>query len=325
MSRVTSLTSMPEKQLNRLIRLAALLLIIGVVAFTAFYVVDRYHPLPKASAMDAQIAAEESAVKADPGDIAARGTLADLYTAAKRYQDAITQYDAIIAAGKAEELAKMGRAAAYQALGNMDAAIQDWTRVVEIAAAGEMAKTDPNLATAYYQLGIIASQQSRAADAVGFLTKSLAINTTDADTMYALGLAYTADGQLNQAESILRSAVTFVPIGWPEPYTALSAAFTKDGNPAEAAWASAMADLASGDSTGAIAGLTTLVTGPAAEEAMVGLGLAEETRGDTATAGSWYQRVLTLNPSNTSAQLGMTRVHSIGNASPVASSSPKVP
>jgi tetratricopeptide (TPR) repeat protein len=332
MSRVTSLTSMPEKQLNRLIRLAVLVLIVGVVAFTAFYVLDRYHPLPKASAMDAQIAAEEEVVRTNPGDIAARGTLADLYVQVKRYADAIVQYDAIVAAGKDEELAKMGRARANEALGNVDAAITDWQRVVEIALTGEMAKVDPNLATAYYELGAIAAKQDRQSDAVGFLEKSLAISQTDADTLYALGLAYTATGDLDRAASALRSAMSFVPVGWPDPYTALSAVYTKKGDAAHAAWASAMADLASGDVTGAIAGLTPLVSGPAAEEAMVGLGLAAETGGDTAKAATWYQRVLDIDPANPSAKLGMTRVRPISKpsaaangASPAVSPSQKVP
>ena len=83
MSRVTSLTSMPEAQLNRWIKRIGLLLIVGIVAFVAFYAVDRFRA-PTAPIIDREMAAMEEAVRADPADIASRGRLADLYLAAKR-------------------------------------------------------------------------------------------------------------------------------------------------------------------------------------------------------------------------------------------------
>lgn len=322
MSRVTSLTSMSDKQLTRLIRLVVLLLVVGVVAFTAFYVVDRYHPIPKPSAIDTQIAADEAAVKANPADIAARGTLADLYVKAKRYQDAITQYQAIISAGQSLELAQMGLGRAYQGLSQLDDAAKAWQAVVDIAAPGEMAASDPNLATAYYELGLIATQQNRASDAVASLKKALAINNTDSDTLYALGLAQTAAGQLDDAIASLKAAAQFVPVGWADPYTALSTAYAKKGDAPMSTWASGMSQLATGDNAGAVAALTPLVSGPAAEDAMVGLGLAAESRGDTATAADWYQKALAKNPANPAATLGLARVRPIGSASAAPAASP---
>ena len=122
MFRVTSLTEMPEAQLNRWIKRIGLLLFVGLIAFVAFYVFDRYNPIQQPSLTDQQIVAAEQQVRANPADVAARGTLADLYVKAARWQDAIAQYDAIIAAGKDEELARIGRAKAYEALQNPDAA-----------------------------------------------------------------------------------------------------------------------------------------------------------------------------------------------------------
>ena len=42
MSRVTSLTNMPEEQLNRWIKRIALLFVVVLIAFVAFYVIDRF-------------------------------------------------------------------------------------------------------------------------------------------------------------------------------------------------------------------------------------------------------------------------------------------
>ena len=76
MSRVTSLTSMPEAQLNRWIKRIGLLLIVGIVAFVAFYAVDRFRASP-APIVDQQLVALEEAVRADPADTTSRGKLAD--------------------------------------------------------------------------------------------------------------------------------------------------------------------------------------------------------------------------------------------------------
>jgi tetratricopeptide (TPR) repeat protein len=312
MSRVTSLTSMPEAQLNRWIKRIGLLLIIGIVAFTAFYVIDRYNPLPQKTMLETQIAAAEQKVSEAPADIAARGTLADLYVDAKRYQDAIAQYDAILATGKDEELARVGRARANQALGNTDEAVKDWQRVVEIAKDGEMAAVDPTLAGAYYQLGTIAQTKGDHATAVDNLKLSLAITKSDSDTLFALGTSYTALGRLDEAIDALKSAIAFVPIGWPEPYLGLQDAYTKKGDAAMATWAGAMAALAQGDAAAAETQLTPLIGGPADIDAAIGLGLAAEVRGDGATAVKWYQHVIDKDPSNAVARLGLARVRPVG-------------
>ena len=51
---------------------------------------------------------------------------------------------------------------------------------------------------------------------------------SDADALYLIGTAYVATGETDKAETTLRAAVAFVPIGWAEPYTAMADAFTKD-------------------------------------------------------------------------------------------------
>ncbi|HEY5434144.1 MAG TPA: tetratricopeptide repeat protein, partial [Candidatus Limnocylindrales bacterium] len=121
MSRVTSLTSMPEAQLNRWIKRIGLLLIIGIVAFVAFYAVDRFRA-PAAPIIDRETAALEEAVRADPADVAARGRLADVYMAAKRYDDAIAQYSAVLQTGKADEMAYVSRGRALELKGDLAAA-----------------------------------------------------------------------------------------------------------------------------------------------------------------------------------------------------------
>jgi tetratricopeptide (TPR) repeat protein len=320
MIRVTSLTEMPEKQLNRLIRLVGLLFLVLLIAFAAFYIVTRYNPIQQPSLVDRQIAVLEQKVQAEPADIVSRGTLADLYVKASRWQDAVAQYNAIIATGKDEELARLGRAEAYEALGDPASATTDWQRVIEIASPGEMAAQDPRLALAYYRLGMIQLTAGDAQAGVDSLVRSLAITRSDADTLYALGNGYTTLGQLDKAIDSFKRATAFVPIGWPEPYLGLSKAYAAKGDAAMATWATAMADLAEDDPDNADAKLRTLLNGPADLDASMGLGLVAESRGEGQDAVSWYQHVLDADPSNAAAMLAMSRVRPVTPASPAAPS-----
>lgn len=315
MFRVTSLTSMDERQLNRWIKRLALLLVAGVVLFTGFYFVDRWRA-PAAPIVDRQLSALEQAVRDDPEDIAARGRLADTLVAKGRYEDAIVQYELILGAGKEEQLARFGRAAAYMGLEQYDLAAADYERVVEIAVGGEMANVDKLLEAAYYRLGSIAMIQDRPADAIPYLEKALLIKRSDADALYLIGTAYTATGNSERAIVALRSAVDFAPLGWSEPYTAMAEAYAKAGSPAMAEWAGAMADLAVGRADLAEPRLKAITDPAAALDVAMGLGLLYETKGDSPAAAEWYASALALDPENAAARLGLARVKPVGTALP---------
>jgi tetratricopeptide (TPR) repeat protein len=315
MFRVTSLTKMDDRQLNRLIKRVLLLLVLGTIAFVAFYALDRWRPATT-PIVDQRLAALEQAVRDRPDDIASRGQLADTYVAKGRYEEAVTQYSLILETGKADELSQYGRAGAYMGLGNLDAAGKDYQAVVDIASGGEMANVDPMLQAAYYSLGSIAMQQGSSGEAITQLEKALAIKRSDADALYLIGTAYAAAGETDKAETALRGAVAFVPIGWSEPYVALADAFTKAGKAAEAEWAGAMADLVAGKPELAEPRLLAIVDGDAAVDAAIGLGLLSETKGDSAAAATWYAKALAMSPDNAAARLGTSRVGASASALP---------
>jgi len=228
-------------------------------------------------------------VRDKPDDIASRGQLADTYVAKGRFDEALVQYNAILETGKAD-------------------AAKDYQAVVDIAKGGEMANVDPMLEASYYSLGSIAMKQAKAADAIPFLEKALAIKRSDADALYLIGTAYVATGETDKAETALRAAVAFVPIGWSEPYMALAEGFTKAGKTAMAEWAGAMADLAAGKPALAEPRLVAIVDSDASVDVAIGLGLLYEAKGDTATAAGWYGKALAKSPDNAAARLGMGRV-----------------
>lgn len=316
MFRVTSPTSMDDRELNGWIKRVALLLVVGAVLFAGFYLLDRWRPAAT-PIVDRQLAAAEQAVRDNPEDVSARGVLADLYVAKGRFEEAVVQYDAILETGKSDELAHYGRAAAYVGLDRLDEAAADYLAVVDIAKGGEMANVDPMLQAAYYSLGSIAMKQARPAEAITHLEKALAIKRSDADSLYLIGTAYVATGETEKAATALRGAVAFVPIGWSEPYVALVDAYTRAGDAALAEWAGAMADLANGQPEKAEPRLLALVDGSAAVDASIGLGLLYETTGNSAAAGEWYDKALALSPDNAAARLGKSRVSAGEAASPL--------
>ncbi len=316
MLRVTSLTSMDERQLNRWIKRIALLLVAGTVLFAGFYILDRWRA-PAPPIVDQRVAALEQAVRDNPEDIVARGQLADTYVLKGRYQDAIAQYDAILATGKAEQLAKYGRAAAYVGLERYEEATADYLAVVEIAKDGEMAHVDPMLESAYYQLGWIELQQGRAAEAIPYLEKALAIKRSDADALYLIGTAFVATGETDKAITALRGAIAFVPKGWGEPYAAMAEAYTKAGDAAMAEWAGAMAAFAEGRADEARTRLLAIAEGPAALDATIGLGVVAEASGQTAEAADWFRKALAIAPDSTPARMGLSRVTAGGAAEPL--------
>ncbi len=296
-----------DRDLTRWIKRLALILVVGVIAFTAFYAIDRWRPATP-QIVDQRLATLEQTVRENPTDIASRGQLADTYVAKGRFLDAIDQYNQIIATGKAVEQATLGRASAYMGLNDLDKAGADFKAVVDTAIGGEMANSDPKLATAYFGLGNVAMKQSRPADAIVWLEKALSITRSDADAMYLIGQAFTQTGEFEKAVATLRAASAFVPVGWAEPYLALADAYAKSGNASEAEWAGAMADLSNGKSAQAEQRLKAILKSPAALDANVGLAILYEFKGDTTSAATYYRAALAIDPTNSSARLGMGRV-----------------
>lgn len=321
MFRVTSLTEMPEAQLNRWIKRIALLFFLLLAAFIAFYAVDRFKA-PAASIPDRAVAQLEEAVRQDPSNVAVRGQLADTYVARGRYDDAITLYTQIIDSGQEQRPAYVGRGRAYQLKGMDEAAVADFQKVIDISTGGEMAMIDGALARSYFGIGQIQLKQGKSQEAIDSLTKALKIKPTDADTMNVLAQAYLAAGNPDKAIEQAEQAIRFVPLDWADPYQTLAAAYTAKGETEKSQWATAMAQAQTGDSAGAIDGLTKLVDGKAGLEARTSLGLIAEQAGDTAAAADWYRKALELDATSEAATMGLSRVTNGTQSHPSVAPSP---
>jgi tetratricopeptide (TPR) repeat protein len=304
-----------DRTLNRILLGLIVTIVIGVPAIALVYVLDR-NVDPGPPVAERAITAGEEAVRAEPNKLSNRYGLAIAYVAADRQADAITQFSEILKVEPVHRGALLGRADAYVTLGDLDAAARDFQALVGATEGGEMAMVDPQREAAFYGLGSIALSQARPADAVIALTEAVKINRTDADALNLLGTALLQTGDAESAIKALRAALALVPAGWCEPYAQLGAAYAAAGNSAGAQYGSGMVALCEQRIEAAEQVLMPLIEGPLAMDALIGLGLAAEERGDQTAAIDFYSRVYATDPTNFNAITGLNRLGAPDPAAP---------
>lgn len=299
-----------DRTLNRAIKVMALVLIIGVPAIAALYWMDRHVDAVPALA-DRNVSAAEEAVRAKPDDTAARNHLAAAYVSAKRYADGIAQFGQVLTREPGNRPALLGRGLAYIATQQYAEAGADFQALIDGSKSGEFAATDPQLQQAYYELGVVALEQGKPADAIAPLEAALKIDGGDADSLYRYGMALIGTGDAAKGVKALQHAVKFVPSGWCDPYAGLVTGYTALADQPGITYATGMVAFCSGQLDQAAKSLSTLTTGTHKLDALLGLALVAATRGDATTAADYYRQVLAIEPSNPSALIGMSQLGGI--------------
>ena len=288
-------------------RLGVMVLAIGVAAFGFLYYQDQYVDAGP-SLVDRQIQGAEAAVKKDPRNVGIRLQLATAYRSDKRNADALKQYDEILKADGNDRAALLGRGSILMATGDLKAATVSYRKITGKAIKGEFAVADPQLAEAHYFLGSIALKQGKSKEAITELEGALKIDRADSDALYLMGVALLKDGKTPLAVEHFKQALRFVPTGWCEPYSQLAVAYGKLAQAPRATHAKAMADFCLKKPAEAKTQLKTLVKGPVAVDALLGLGLIAETESANAEAVTWYKKALAVDPRNIDAISGLSRL-----------------
>lgn len=298
------------------------LLVLGLVAFGVLYVRDQM--VPKAPSIAEQgIAQAEAAVRESPNNVPARLTLGTLYSESKRFDEAVKQFDEVLKVDPGNQDAMMGKGYALLTKGDLNGAAAQYSKVASQSRTGEFAGADSRLQSAYYYLGSIAVTQGQPTKAMQYLNQALRISPTDSDALYQVGLA---DAQLGKHADAIRAytkALTFVPIGWCEPYPAMQASYTALNKPEKASYAGAMGQFCGGQADAAKQTLQGLVDGPAAVDALLGLGLIAQVQNDNAGAAGWYRQVLKVDPKNATAKAYLAALDAKPTAQPQASATAK--
>jgi tetratricopeptide (TPR) repeat protein len=303
-----------DHTIDRAIRAFAVILPIALIVFGAFYWLDR-HPAAGPSLADRAVTAAEQAVRDNPNDLAVRNHLAAAYVSAGRLQDGIDQFGLVIASTPTDRAALLGRGLTYMQLLNYDAAVTDFQALVDLSG-GEFSASDPQLEHAYYELGTAELARGNAAAAVAAEEAALRIDGGDADALYTYGKALIEVGNPTKGIAALRRAVQFVPAGWVEPYYALATGYTALGDSDGIAFANAMVAMCEGRLDDARQTLQPLATGAMKIDALVGLALVAQQAGEGDAAVELYQQVLALDPTNTSALIGLSQLGTVNHPMP---------
>jgi len=296
-----------DRTLNRLIGGLIAVIAIGLPAIGVIYYLDRHVDAGPSITGRAVISAEE-AVRQNPNELGMRVALAQAYAADDRPVDAIAQYTIVLGAEPTNTTALLGRGDLQRQIGQLDVAAADYQALIDVAKDTEMANIDRFLQSAYYGLGVIAMTQGRPANAATQLANSLRIDRTDADALDLMGQALIAIGDHENAVEALRDAVAFVPTGWADPYSHLAQAYGGLADQGGVAYANGMVALIEGQLDDAQAALEPLVGGSHSRDALIGLGLTAEQRGDLNAAVDAYRRVLAVVPDDFAALSGLSRV-----------------
>jgi tetratricopeptide (TPR) repeat protein len=307
-----------DKTINRLIGILIAVIAVSAVTIGVIYYLDRHVDAGPSIAGRAVITAEE-AVRDNPNQLSLRVGLAQAYTADHRPADAIAQYTIVLAAEPTNATALLGRGNLYRDSGQLDAAVADYQALIDFAKDAEMAGIDDSLESAYYGMGAILFTQDKPREAATQLANALKIDGTDADALDLIGQSLTAIGDYPSAVQALRKAVNFVPVGWCDPYAHLGQAYEGLGDAGGVAYATGMVAVCEGRLADGERTLQPLIGGSHSRDALIGLGLAAELRGDNAAAAGFYQRVLAVIPDDFAAQTGLGRVGLPATAAPTGS------
>lgn len=300
---------MREQTLDRLIRTGLVAVAIGVVAVALVYGIRQLTKQgPGPTLVERQLVAGERAVREDPGSVKLRIQFAGVLRAAHRQTEALEEYAQVlkVEADNSQALLESGEVLAEQ--GALPEARQDYETLIVENDGNEYKRVNPTLESAYYNLGLVMLKQHDSAQAIQQEEKALKIEPTDADAWYVLGQAAIQAAQYKAAVNALQQAVLYVPMGWCEPYEQLEKAYTAQRLGQQAEYATAMVELCEKRPAEAARRLKRLTSGPAAVEAMLGLGMAAEIQSQRATATSWYRKVLAADPHNFNAHVGLARL-----------------
>jgi tetratricopeptide (TPR) repeat protein len=297
---------MREQTLDRLIRIGVAVIVVGVAYAGVRYVIDWRNEPP--TLVERQIDAAEKAVRQQPNETGLRLRLAEIYRAADRPDSALAQYDEVLKLEETQSTALLGRGEVLAEEGESSQAAASFKKIIDSAGGEEFAGVDPQLEAAYYGLGSVLLEEGKAKKATKALRHAVGVEAGDADAWNLLGNAALRAGAPRLSVRALRKAVLFVPSGWCEPYEGLSSAYRKLHRKPYARYASAMVDLCEKRPADATRRLRPLASGPAAVDAMLGLGMAAEAESDRAAAARWYRKVLAVDADNFNARSNLSRL-----------------
>jgi tetratricopeptide (TPR) repeat protein len=287
--------------------LLGLAVIISLVAFGLYYYNDRYvHP--DQTVLERQAQQLEEMVKKNPQNADLRVNVAAYYLQAGLVDQAIQQSNEGLKIQPDNQGAFLVLGEAYNQKGDLDNAIKNYTRFLDLNKGNSLAGIDTRIEGAYYDLGRIYDRQGKLKEANDSLHKAIAIDNTDADALYALGVVYQEQKDNANAVKEFEEALRFDPTYGP-PYQGLVVSYTALDRPTDAAYAQAMVTFTEGKYGDAATQLeAVLKQSPGLTKAYFGLGLAYEKLGRLDQSASALEKYAEAYPNDIGGQDALARV-----------------
>jgi tetratricopeptide (TPR) repeat protein len=209
-------------------------LVVGALAFLAYTVYQGQSRAQGGSLAARAIANLEQAVKDNPDNPDVRILLGDAYRDTGRPAEAIKWYKEALELGPNHPVALSGLALVAMQQEEWRTAEGYWQQTIEVLRKNQFAAQDLRLEKAYYYYGTVLIQVAEYEDAIAYLKEALRIKRSDADTHYALSVAYGKIGSLSNQRSSLATALLFVPT-MPEANYDFGLLLLADGDEAGAA------------------------------------------------------------------------------------------
>lgn len=296
------------RNLRRAILIVGALLIVILVAFSAYYYWDRF--VPRGAMSPAEIAIQEAvqAVKDNPQDPALRLALAKLYYENRMYEQSLEQSQQLLQIAPDSQEALLIAGMSHVRLDQPADAIPLLQKVIDARKDSAIAKSDMILEMVYYFVGDSFIKLGQFADAVPPLEAAIEIMPTDADAHYRLAIAYQGMGEHEQALDHFQEAVRFVP-DFTEAYEGMVDSYTALHRPGYADYAQGMVAFANKDYDTAESYLLKAVDAlPEFLPALLGLGLTYEKQGNLTAAQDVLERALAINPHDLATRQALGRV-----------------
>ncbi len=286
---------------------------VGLVLIVAAFIVASIFTggSSKSDPMKDIIAKAEEQVRNDPNSAELRVTVADAYLKAHRVDDALAQYHEALNIDPNREDALLGLGVAEKEKGEFNAAGVALQSVIEMNKGKDNAALNPRLQAAHFYLGQVLREQARYDDAINEFRKALALNRSDADTLFELGKTFALNGNNEDAVQAFDVALAFVP-DFREAYVEVQKLGTAMGDQPRADYARAMLMVLDGKAKDAVPILRQSAEQGGNAHYYWGLGWALEKTNDKDGAMAAYQKAVDINPGEQMAAESLRRLQAGG-------------
>ncbi len=312
-SQISKSRKIDNRFLSRLVIWMVIAAVLFAVIFGIYYYVDRYVRFGDRSPVEMELEHLKQVAIDNPGDLGARLAIAQLYNENGDYSKAIQYAEPVLNAHPDDPASLFLLGIAYGETGQVGTAVESLERLVEIRRESPMAQVDRLLQASLYYLGANYLKLNQVDKALGVLEEALAIDGTDADALYQLGVAYSQKGEYERSIEAYQEAVRFVP-DFTEAYQGMAKAYDALGLSAKALYAQGMTSFSEQEYRQAQEYLERAAQDlPDFVPVYLGLALAYEQQGDFQYAWKNVERVLELDPDNFNANVISGRLGSPGS------------